>query len=288
MNANELTFGIEIETHLSSRSRVRAGHYHAGNAVTWMPEGWTAQSDSSIHAPRGRKGVEFVSPVLKGAEGVASVIKAVKALNDHGAAVNQSTGLHVHVGWSGDQEALARLVTLVANFEKAIYASTGTKSREQGHYCAGLRRHGSTDAARNASYTQRYHVLNLTNLATGRKHTVEFRAFPGTLNIVKILGYIRLCLGLVERAMKASRKTDFTPKKPCPTSPITRGGEGQTELNRLFYQLGWTKGRQSYEFGNVTAEGAPTRKEVKRELMRLAKKYDGPQAPDDQTPEVND
>ena len=66
MNANELTFGIEIETTMPNHSRVVAGAYHVGNQVSWLPLGWTAQHDSSIHAPAGRKGVEFVSPILRG------------------------------------------------------------------------------------------------------------------------------------------------------------------------------------------------------------------------------
>ena len=36
--------------------------------------------------------------------------------------------------------------------------------------------------------------------------------------------------------------------------------------------MGWTKGRQSHVFGNVLGE--PVLKRVKKELMKMAKKYD--------------
>lgn len=273
MNANELTFGIEIETTMPLGS-VAVGGYHRGAQVPFLPEGWRAENDCSIHHQRGRTACEFVSPVLRGAEGIAQVIEAVNQINARGGRVNQSCGLHVHVGWAGSDDDLNCLVTLVANFEKAIYASTGTKRRERNHFTRSIQAHGSASAAVQQSRLNRYHILNLNNLASGRSRTVEFRAFAGTLNIVKIIGYLRLCLGLVERAMLAKKTAPFTAKKPAETSPIHRGGEGQTELTRLFYQLGWTKGRTNYLYGDVKAEGAPTVKAVKKQLMELAKKYD--------------
>lgn len=280
MTASDLTFGIEIETHVPAGS-VRVGSWSCPNHVAGLPGGWVAKPDSSIRPPtrassriRPRQGCEFVSPVLQGADGIQQVMAAVAHLNVLGAAVNASCGLHVHIGWDGDEKALARLVTLVANFERGIYAATGTHGRENGTWSRGLQRYGNDRDASENSHRNRYHLLNLNNLATGRRRTVEFRAFAGTLNIVKIIGYIRLCLALVERAMKTNRKTNWTAKRPVASSPIARNGEGQTELTRLFYQIGWTHGRTSHTFGDVSAEGAPDHKTIKRHLMRLAKKYD--------------
>jgi len=273
MNANDLTFGIEIETTIPA-GRIPVGSYRVGTQVADLPPGWRAKYDGSIAAGRGRQGCEFVSPILQGAAGIRQVIEVVEKLKQLGAKVNASTGVHVHVGWNGTAKALARLVTLVANFEKAIFASTGTKRRETGDWCRGLQRHGSCDRAAVQSQQNRYHVLNLSNLATGRTQTVEFRAFAGSLNALKLVSYIRLCVGLVERAHKVARATNFTAKKPVATSPIHRNGEGQTELTRLFYQLGWTKGRVSHTHGDLTCDRAPTIKQSKKELMRLAKKYD--------------
>lgn len=276
MNANELTFGVEIETHIPAGATI-VGDYHRPVQVSSLPVGWVAKTDSSIRCRRGRRGCEFVSPVLQGADGVRSLLAAVRGINALGARVNRSCGLHIHVGFDdSNREALARLVTLVANFETAIYASTGTKHRERGSYCAGVRRHGSSDEAQRHAGTYRYHVLNLTNLTQRRRPTVEFRAFAGTTSARKILGYVRLCLGLVERALVAKRPTNFIPQRPVESSPITRGGVGETELNRLMYQLGWTKGRTNHTYGAVGLDvsGAADIQSSKRELFRLARKYD--------------
>jgi hypothetical protein len=278
MNASEMTFGIEIETCLPP-GLVACGGYHAGYQIAGLPQGWNAQRDCSIRGEAGLAGVEVVSPVLKGADGLRQVVTVAKWLNEHGAKVNSSTGFHVHVGWTGDDAALDRLVHIVANYEKALLAATGTHSRDHNHFCQSVR----TDAAyvqrlqngnKNCRVGNRYHVLNLTNLGTA-KNTVEFRVFAGTTNAVKIVAYIRLCLAMVEKALRMRKHGKWIGKKPVETSPLHhKGGEGQTEMTRLFYFLGWTKGQENYLHGNVTDEAVPAIEEGKKELMRLAKKYD--------------
>lgn len=273
MQADQLTFGIEFETTMPAGS-VNMGSWSSPNQVPWLPQGWTAKPDCSIRAGRGRVGVEFVSPVLRGADGLAQVIAVIGILVARGAKVNKSTGLHIHVGgFDMGHSTIERLTTLVANFEKAIYASTGTRSRETGVYCRSTAAHGS--AANAIRSGNRYHVLNLTNITRPNKRTVEFRAFAGSLNVIKVVGYLRMCLGLVERATEAKRKTDWAAKPVKDSSPIHRNGEGQTALTRLFYQLGWTKGRTSRVYGFIPAPGdMPTMKTIKREFIRLAKQYD--------------
>jgi hypothetical protein len=268
----ELTFGVEIETTIPYGC-LRIGPHGAGYAIPLLP-GWKAENDPSIRVgTRGHQGCEFVSPVLKGVAGLRQLLADLAVIKGLGARVNASCGLHIHVGFNkSDAEATAKLVTLVSNFEKAIYASTGTTNRERGRWCNGLNRYATAANAIANGQRCRYHVLNL---ATGGKPTVEFRAFAATLNAAKLVGYVRLCIGLVERALRARRLTDWTAKEPVESSPIHRGGVGQTALTRLFYQLGWTKGRQAHTHGDLTGTGLPTMFRVKKELMRLARKYDG-------------
>lgn len=279
MNVNDLTFGIEIECYAPG---IVCGGYHVGRQIPGFPQGWNAQHDGSL----GAGGTEIVSPVLKGEDGLLQVAEVVAKLNAMGAKVNSSCGFHIHVGWNKGVAELSRLVSVVANFEKAIFASTGTKAREASHYCRSIKTDyqnlsfGRDIRSLGCASRDRYHVLNISNLVSGAKPTIEFRAFAGTVNATKIISYIRLCLGLVERALTIARKPKWEAKKPVATSPIARDGEGQTELCRLFYTLGWTKGREKHVFGNLNAEttipGAaiPSMKEAKKELMRLAKKYD--------------
>jgi len=271
IDVNELTFGVEIETTIPADA-LRVGPHGYGYEIAQLP-GWKADRDPSIRVGvRGHQPCEFVSPVFKGIDGLRKLLADLVVIKSLGAKINESCGLHIHVGFDkADREAVAKLTTLVSNFEKAIYASTGTKNRERGRWCHGVNRYGCVQQAIQSSHDSRYHVLNL---ATGGKPTVEFRAFGATLNAAKLVGYVRLCIGLVERALRAKRTTDWTAKTVKETSPIHRDGEGQTTLTRLFYQLGWTKGRQPHTHGDLSGAGLPSIQRTKKELMRLARQYD--------------
>ncbi len=284
MNANEIAFGIEFETTLPTGDTTPIGAYHHGVQVPWLPAGWKAERDSSIRtlAP-GRKGCEFVSPKLRGYEGLQQVEAAIDAINARGARVNPSCGLHITIEWNGDAAALARLISLVGNHEQAIFASTGTRRREQTIYTKKIKQYGDKDHAKQRCEADRYHLLNLTHLARGR-HRIEFRAFASTLNKTKVLGYLMMCLGLVELALNTTRCSDWDYKKregakSCWDRP--GAGDGETELNRLFYRLGWTKGwykgaLRSKVFGQLAADSAtPDWKAIKTKLLELARKYDG-------------
>jgi hypothetical protein len=278
IDVNEMTFGVEIECCLPIGVRIQVGGYHSGIQVEGLPAGWTAQHDSSLRAPRAHRGVEIVSPILKGADGLRQIKQVCDWLASKGAKVNPSCGLHVHVGWGGDEDALKRLVHYVANFEKAIYASTGTKARENGHYCGTVRNdYTYARVFRNGerrSYFDRYKVLNLKNLDT--KHTVEFRAFAGTTSALKIISHVRMCLGMVERAVRIRKASEWNGTKVNPgRGPYKGKGEGQIELTRLFFGLGWSKGDTKHVYGDIQPDGLPTIEESKAELGRLAAKYDG-------------
>lgn len=280
--AADLTFGVEFEVCLPASVRIACGGYHRGLQVAQLPEGWNAQSDCSIVAPARHYGAEIVSPVLKGAEGIRQVLAVIEWLNSVGAKVNKSTGFHVQVGFDRtNKEGLKRLTHLVASFEKAIYASTGTTSREGGRFCRSIREsfRGAFDAE-NRSYAlhDRYHVLNVSNLVSGQKPTVEFRAFAGTLNAQKVLGHIFMCLGLVEKALNAKRVGKWNQHNPKAGSPIHRSGEGQSQLARTFYMLGWTKGDTKHVYGVIDGHDIQP---IKQKLMEMARKYDKRQEPNE-------
>ncbi|MFA5262222.1 MAG: amidoligase family protein [Opitutaceae bacterium] len=280
VDVTELTFGIEIET-IATQTSVAAGlvvgGYRHGIQVPYLPAGWTAQSDGSIRpSGSGALGCEIVSPILRGAEGLAQVREVMRILVAKGHLVNESCGIHVHVGWRPDwsAKALARLITITSYAEAGIYAITGTKHRERGSYCHGIKRYGSQAAAKRQMDANRYHILNLRNLATGAKNTVEFRAFSGTLNEIKAIGWIQVCLGLVERALNGNRMPSWAPK------PLTGGwakaGPGQSEAERLMGYLAWGEGYARIHNGKQYGWmlDAETQKVVKKEFRRLAKKYD--------------
>lgn len=281
MNVSEITFGIEIECYVPVGS-MPVGAYHHGVQVPTFPAGWNAQRDGSLHTRRGGfMAVEIVSPVLKGIDGLQQVKTVVAALKAMNASVNDRCGFHVHVGIGSDAKLLQKVVHLAANYERALFAMTGTRSRETGSYCRPISRDFQSlqfdqNGLGHSVAFDRYRAVNVSNLVTREKPTVEFRAFAGTLNIDKIVAYIRFCIGLVEKAATMKRVPKWTGKaQPAATSPLHRAGEGQTQLVRVFYGLGWLKGDRNPVFGNLVSDGLPTIKNSKRTLMKLARKYDG-------------
>ena len=301
--AETYTWGVEIECFLPQSKvhelDISIGSYHHGHPLPApFPQGWTAERDGSLHTSRpGYVPVEIVSPVLKGRAGIEQLKQVAEILKDLGARVNVTAGLHVHLGPHsivGDDsiaiaEWVAKLLYQVAMHETALYASTGTHRRGNGSYSRSIKaQKNDVDRIRKAttpgrkreelswlvSNVARYHTLNLTNLFTS-KATVEFRAFAGTVEWTKMVGHICTCLALAERATETTRM-DWDAVVSERTYHVN--GRGLRELNRLFYLAGWTMGRRDVGTPEVemagwiadTSDLAP----VKRELRRLARKYD--------------
>jgi hypothetical protein len=265
-------FGVELETTLRASDDTNIGVYHHGNPVPYLPIGWKVERDGSIRCVNGRRAAEFVSPKLIGRDGIMQVVQAVEIIKARGAQVNDSCGVHVTVSWNGDAKALARLVCLVANYEKALFATTGTKRRERGHYCRPVKRYGNAGAAQSQCRGDRYHMLNLTHLARG-SNRIEFRLFAGSLNATKIVGHILTVLALVDLACTSSRAVGWDYKCESGTPAWARSGEGHTEVTRMFYRFGWIKGHTPRV---VAGELVSTELlvAIKKKFVEMAKKYD--------------
>jgi hypothetical protein len=279
----ELTFGVEIECYLPHRALADMGQvgYHRHGQAAGLPEGWSSTRDGSLDAaPAGMAGTEIVSPVLKGADGIRQIVEVCRRLQALGARVNASCGFHVHVGIGFDPERIGRLVCLVARHEQALFAVTGTRSRELGTYCQPIKgSHTYTSRFRDKTHevkdrtdlpAYRYFTLNLSNLAEDRRPTAEFRVFSGTINATKAVMNVRLCLALVERAVTMSRaaKWDITYRK------VSKVGAGQNALWNLLGEIGW-QGRYVPACGVVGDDSAPELAACVAEAKRLAAKYDG-------------
>jgi hypothetical protein len=307
MNISEMTYGVEFETTIPAGA-IEVGGYHNGRQIPGFPQGWTAQRDGSIDPTiTGHVGAEIVSPILTGAEGLLQIREVVLKLNAMGARINTSCGFHVHVGFpSAHLNKLGHLVYIHANLEGALYAMTGTKNRERNTFCRSVKNPANPDAhmkdlnyeavaagggiaALTRSYTMagvgtlhrpappvRYHTLNITNLIGGNKPTVEFRVFQGTLNLHKVIAYVRVCLGIVQKACETRGRR--------PAWDIAgRGGQGgaggvpltgKEQVSRLFYRLGWNAGSTAKVYGFLEAPGIGGLDESKAIIVKMASKYD--------------
>jgi hypothetical protein len=276
--AQEFTFGVEIETTIGSRKHIDIGDYHRGVQVSYLPEGWKAERDGSIRIARGMKACEIVSPILKGEEGIKELITVIGILKEKGHQVNESCGIHVHIGF-GNKTAgdLAKLIKIVAYLEHALYAITGTKSRERGTWCGSVKRYNDAKNYQNQvtqSHSGRYKVLNIKHLTSGGKGTVEFRCFSGSLNATKIVGWVQVCLGIVEKALTCKRLPSWNGKNPI--GVWKKEGAGATEVERLLAYLCWGNyGKypaHQRAYGWISNE--INQKDIKEILRDLAKKYD--------------
>lgn len=305
-----LTYGVELET-ICSTSRlddqgISVGGYHSGRPLPshfMRPVlgigAWRAETDSSIEArdydpedeDDGWMGVEFVSPVLSGPEGLDSIAEICSLIRQRlGGYVNSTCGVHVHVAFPVDDvEAMRRLHAIVARHEAALYAMSGSPARTNGHYCQSIR----DTTVRNYNWSRktkceiqmdmqrgymgcigdRYRLLNWTNyLMEGRPNTVEFRVFSGSLNPDKIAAWVRVCLAMVEMAIDAGAASgwDIDPQ-------VLASRRGRTESERRVQYLmeqitdaGRMRGRKYGELGHARF----TRNRATSILKALAARYD--------------
>jgi hypothetical protein len=293
MDAGEMTFGIEIECVVPAAA-LRARGWSVGSHLYGRPipghGAWVAKRDGSIEKNPGHIcgcvceeccgliTVEVVSPKLQGEAGLASLRAMVAELVAMGARTNKTCGLHVHVGCPENLAFIRRLVCLVANVEKGIYAVTGTRRREGGPWCNSVKEthkpfgESGTQDALSLAASNRYHILNLAPLVAGTRRAVEFRAFEGTTDIGRITSYLFLCLGIVERAASSARAMKWDSRPTKETSPVKRGGEGETQANRLLKLLGWVSGyHMARPLGII---GDINLKAMRKEMFRLAAAYD--------------
>ena len=285
--ANTFTFGIEIECYIPVESaNFRIGGYHAGIQIPGMPEGWNAQRDASIQAPAGKVGVEIVSPILTGSNGLSQVSTVLEWLRGIGAGCNQSCGIHVHVGTN--KQVAWKVTALVAQHEKALFAACGAKGRTRinNMYCNGIAGNRMIRAQFEASRTEvpfimnvaqsRYQTLNLTNLISGRRPAVEFRAFAATFQTEAVFGYIRLCVGLVDFAASSKAPVKYESKQADHSS------SGSAQMTRLLRRLRWGKAEskdrkragRGCDWGWISCESSADAKASIKYLMNRAKEFD--------------
>ena len=207
-----------------------------------MPDGrrWTVERDGSVTDPS----AEVVSPVCR-YEDIEMVQAVVRAIRAAGAKADRSCGIHIHIGLGEHTpQSLRRLVNIVNAKEDLLTMALGITPERRERWCRPVEQRFLTELNRRKPATMdefariwyrhsggsrsdwrecarahydssRYHLLNLhATFSTERPaHTIEFRAFNGTLHAGEIKAYIQLCLAISAQAL--------TSKAASPTRPVT-------------------------------------------------------------------
>lgn len=234
------SFGIEIEVEWPWRQRY--GEYesdrpdrdeiYAEMEKRELSADWAITSDGSLSS-----GWEFVSPVLHYPQDCKQIESMCIMLKELGAQVKDSCGIHIHVGFPEDANALRRLVQSTATLEDMIYTfSRGDQEEHRGWetFCFPMVRidrmtyncslkelcqpcysieelsvkwYGSQKEAEDAKeykyHSTRYLGLNLHSW--WHRGTAEFRYFNSTLNPMIIRSWIVFCLKLCARSVGSQK-----------------------------------------------------------------------------------
>lgn len=239
----DITFGIEIECYAPEGanaqqasdaicSRIGAGRCSATGYTHSVLTRWKIVTDGSLGDFT--RGIEVVSPVLRGIAGLDEAEKVVKALQDFGCSVNKKCGLHVHLGvghaaYLADGEnipltLIKRLTKMYAIFEPVIDSLVPASRRASANaYCRSMTSASLpriTAAATLEEIVQiatpsqpKYHKLNISAYRTYK--TVEVRHHSGTLDPAKVRHWALLCMRMVVAAANGREVI-------MPTAPVVQ------------------------------------------------------------------
>ena len=202
------TIGVEIECFNINKnaiiSELRAQRIKAietGYNHTDYKDTYKLGYDGSIS---GNDTCEVVSPILNN---LNSLKKVCKVINEAGAQVNKSCGLHVHFG--AENFTIAQWVRIIRNYAalESIIDSFMPMSRRANNnqYCKSIAVPAQRIAygiisdmhdIRDAFNIDRYYKLNV--MAYGSHRTIEFRHHSGTTDFTKIESWINFLRGLLE------------------------------------------------------------------------------------------
>lgn len=182
---------------------------------------------------------EMVSPKLEYSE-MKKLQEVVRCLRRHGARVNPSCGMHVHVDASNHTpRSLKNALTIMYAKEDILFKALNVQTSREIEYCQKVRRTVLEDIRKlpsnNMSMEQvkriwyeggdgsychydetRYHALNLH--AVFSKGTLEWRCFESTLHAGKVRANITLALAISAQAInqqKTQMKKTPVSENPC-------------------------------------------------------------------------
>lgn len=169
-------------------------------------EKWTINDDCSIDG--GKVTMEIVTPVLKGEKGLKEITKFLNYFKKY-ASVNESCGLHVHVGASdfirskNNSELFASALLYYSSFE-SIFDSLVIRNRREDYNDYALPAFDAHkivaqlslgNKGHNIQY-ERYSKLNLCSI--DKYGTIEFRQMHGVLDPRVVTNWVKVCTSFVD------------------------------------------------------------------------------------------
>ena len=226
-------------------------------AARYGSSGTNRKAATGRSSPTPPAGPEIVSPPLRGKAGLEEISHVCQVLQDVGAEVSSSCGLHVHHDAAGfSVQHMVAISALYAAHQQAIN-SILPASRRDNHFCSGLGHHHvdrrwqkeiAADPDRHhaalALQGTRYSAVNWHALL--RHGTVEFRQHNGTVEFAEVRCWILLTQCVIEAALMrkdpVSKVRQPTGRKH--TGPMARERELLADL--LFALSRVTKGDPDY------------------------------------------
>ncbi|MBR1806541.1 MAG: amidoligase family protein, partial [Selenomonadaceae bacterium] len=202
---------------------------------------WTVMSDSSIRATDTTKRCELVTPILHWSD-IETLQQIVRELRHAGARVNETCGMHVHIGASDMTAAQIRhLVNMVAGREEI--------------FCRALKVHE----------TRRYYCA-----PTNERFLRELnRKKPDTLDELKKVWYGdggRHDWHYDETRYTILNLHAFSRSKPSNFAYSTHHSTRAKSKRRFNFARRWLPSRKNHG-GRVTAKSKPTTKNLQCELF---------------------
>lgn len=224
---NNRTFGVEIEFIAENNQRTTVEEINNyllnNNAPIRMycasysdcdSSKWRLKTDSSVSGHG--YGLEVVSPILEGEEGYNNLMLVLDAINNTGATINRTCGLHVHVGVNNWKiKNFRNLYKRYCKFEEAIdNVMPYSRRRSNNTYCkstVSCFTYGDNlknafdviDSLKSAREISRHVGTRYTklNIDSFWKHgTIEFRHHAGTTDKAKISNWLKLVMTMVQAA----------------------------------------------------------------------------------------
>lgn len=223
---------------------------------------WKLVSDSSV-----RGGFEVVSPILVGEAGIAEAEIVARALDDAGANVNSTCGLHVHFDASDlNVNAVKTILRRYASHEDEIDGFMPQSRRgDNNRFCKSIKSllNSRFESAESVSQlvrviSDRYLKVNLQSMS--RHGTIEFRQHSGTVNAAKIANWVRFLAAFIDECKRIAENGIAPVAAETQSIPALSGV--QKKLAEMFANQGIVRLDaicQTFGWLDITARAAITR-----------------------------